>query len=65
MLSDRYFEEPTTRGLAIVRGRSLDRDKFNAMLDEYYELHGWDENGVPTQETLERLGLDKEPSHLL
>jgi aldehyde:ferredoxin oxidoreductase len=64
-LSDRYFDEPTTRGLEIVRGRTLDRDKFNAMLDEYYELHGWDENGVPTQETLERLGLDKEPSHIL
>jgi aldehyde:ferredoxin oxidoreductase len=65
MLSDRYFDEPTKRGLAIVRGRSLDREKFNGMLDEYYELHGWDKNGVPTQETLERLGLDHEPSHLL
>jgi aldehyde:ferredoxin oxidoreductase len=64
-LSDRYFDEPTKRGLEIVRGRSLDRDKFNGMLDEYYELHGWDENGVPTQETLERLGLENEPSHLL
>jgi aldehyde:ferredoxin oxidoreductase len=65
VLSDRYFDEPTKRGLALVRGRSLDREKFNGMLDEYYELHGWDENGVPTQETLERLGLDKEPSHQL
>ncbi len=27
------------------------------MLDEYYRLHGWDENGVPTPETLERLGI--------
>jgi len=65
MLSDRYFDEPTRRGLAIVRGRSLDRAKFNGMLDEYYELHGWDRNGVPNQETLERLGLDHEPSHLI
>jgi len=65
MLSDRYFDEPTRRGLAIVRGRSLDREKFNGMLDEYYELHGWDRNGVPNQETLERLGLDHEPSHLI
>jgi len=65
MLSDRYFDEPTRRGLAIVRGRTLDRAKFNGMLDEYYELHGWDRNGVPNQETLERLGLDHEPSHLI
>src|SRR4030042_632725 len=42
-LVDRYFDEPTTRGLEIVRGRSLEREKFKAMLDEYYELHGWDE----------------------
>jgi aldehyde:ferredoxin oxidoreductase len=27
------------------------------MLPEYYELRGWDENGVPKPELLERLGL--------
>ncbi len=64
-LVDRYYEEPTTRGLEIVRGKTIDRDKFKEMLDEYYELHGWDENGVPTAETLERLSLDKEPSRML
>jgi aldehyde:ferredoxin oxidoreductase len=64
-LVDRYFDEPTTRGLEIVRGRTIDREKFKDMLDEYYELHGWDENGLPTPATLERLGLDKEPSHML
>ncbi len=30
-----------------------------AMLDRYYALRGWDTNGVPTPETLERLGLAK------
>jgi aldehyde:ferredoxin oxidoreductase len=33
------------------------------MIDEYYELHGWDEQGVPRHETLKALGLDREPSH--
>ncbi len=28
------------------------------MLPEYYRLRGWDENGVPTKDTLEKLGLD-------
>ncbi len=65
MLVDRYFDEPTTRGLEIVRGKTIDRGKFNDMIDEYYALHGWDENGVPTPETLERLGLENEPSHML
>jgi aldehyde:ferredoxin oxidoreductase len=64
-LVDRYFDEPTPLGLPVVRGRSLDRDKFRQMIDEYYELHGWDEDGVPRPETLEKLGLDGEPSHML
>jgi aldehyde:ferredoxin oxidoreductase len=27
------------------------------MLPEYYELRGWSKTGVPTKETLARLGL--------
>jgi len=34
-------------------------DDFEAMLDRYYHLRGWDENGVPKPETLSRLGLDE------
>jgi aldehyde:ferredoxin oxidoreductase len=64
-LVDRYFDEPTPVGLPIVRGKSLDREKFKGLIDEYYELHGWDEDGVPRPETLKKLGLDGEPSHVL
>jgi aldehyde:ferredoxin oxidoreductase len=64
-LVDRYFDEPTTLGLEIARNRKLDRQKFKEMIDEYYALHGWDENGVPRPESLKRLVLDKEPSHML
>jgi aldehyde:ferredoxin oxidoreductase len=35
------------------------------MIDEFYEHHGWDKEGIPTTETLTRLGLDQEPTHLL
>ncbi|MEJ5358880.1 MAG: aldehyde ferredoxin oxidoreductase family protein [Desulfobacterales bacterium] len=56
-LPDRYFDEPTRLGLPVARGKCIDREKFRAMLDEYYRLHGWDENGVPTPETLTRLGI--------
>ena len=65
MINHRYFDEPCTRGAPDVVGSKLDRKKFKKMIDEYYQHHGWDENGVPTPETLKRLGLDKEPSHLL
>jgi aldehyde:ferredoxin oxidoreductase len=64
-LVDRYFDEPTPIGLPVVRGKCLDREKFKQMIDEHYELHGWDENGVPRLETLKRLGLDQEPSRML
>ena len=36
------------------------RVKLDEMLDEYYELHGWDANGRPRPETLARLGLSAE-----
>jgi len=64
-LNHRYFDEPCLRGAPDVVGATIDREKFTKMIDEYYKHHGWDENGVPTPETLKRLGLDKEPSHLL
>ena len=30
---------------------------FEAMLDRYYDLRGWDRNGIPTEKTLQRLNL--------
>ena len=35
-------------------------EHFDAMLDRYYMLRGWDANGRPTLETLRRLGLEDE-----
>jgi aldehyde:ferredoxin oxidoreductase len=32
--------------------------KLGEMLPKYYELCGWDENGIPTREKLNELGLD-------
>jgi len=29
------------------------------MLDEYYRIVGWDQNGVPTPERLRALGLER------
>jgi aldehyde:ferredoxin oxidoreductase len=64
-LPERYFKEPVPAGLPIVQGRRMDKKKFDKMLDEYYELYGCDSNGIPKPETLQKLGLDKEPSRLL
>jgi len=56
-LPDRYFDEPTKLGLPVARGKSIDREKFKAMIEQYYRLHEWDANGVPTPELLERLQI--------
>lgn len=64
-LVDRYFDLPTKLGIPANRGKTIDREKFRKLIDEFYHHHGWDENGVPTPETLKRLGIDKEPSRML
>jgi aldehyde:ferredoxin oxidoreductase len=46
-------------------GRKIDKKKFIQMIDELYEHKGFDNNGVPKPETLKRLGLENEPSHLV
>ena len=64
-LVDRYYDEPNKLGIPSVRGKTIDREKFTQMIDEFYQHHGWDENGAPTPETLQRLGIENEPSHML
>jgi aldehyde:ferredoxin oxidoreductase len=39
--------------------KPLTKEDVNTMLDEYYALRGWDENGVPTEETLDRLAIER------
>jgi aldehyde:ferredoxin oxidoreductase len=40
-LPRRFFDEP------IEEGKILRREDFDRLLNEYYELRGWDERGVP------------------
>ncbi|MDP2719247.1 MAG: aldehyde ferredoxin oxidoreductase C-terminal domain-containing protein, partial [Dehalococcoidia bacterium] len=55
-LPEMYFKEPMNSGP--LKGYKHDRDKFNGMLDEFYDIWGWDrKTGIPRRDTLERLGL--------
>jgi aldehyde:ferredoxin oxidoreductase len=36
----------------------VDREKFAQMLSEYYELRGWDSNGLQTKQKLVELDLE-------
>jgi len=51
-LPGRFLEEPMPEGPA--KGMVV---HLEPMLEAYYEMRGLDENGVPKDETLERLGL--------
>jgi len=52
MLPSRFMEEELSEGASRNRVVQLDE-----MLDRYYKLRGWDENGIPTAETLKSLGI--------
>ncbi|HEW94113.1 MAG TPA: aldehyde ferredoxin oxidoreductase [Thermoprotei archaeon] len=58
----RWFEEPLTQGP--MKGRHLDYNTYNMLLDWYYEIRGWDRNGIPRKTTLSRYGLEKEAREL-
>ncbi len=51
----RWFEEPLTKGS--FKGAKLDKEKYEVMLQMYYQKRGWDNRGVPTKKTLAKLGL--------
>jgi aldehyde:ferredoxin oxidoreductase len=55
-LPRRFFQEPVSDGP--FKGEKIDPAKLEEMKTDYYALQGWDPaTGVPTQETLEKLGL--------
>ncbi len=56
MPTPRDLSEPIPTGS--LAGWKMDEVKYNGMLDEYYDLHGWDrETSYPMRRTLELLDL--------
>jgi len=54
-LPARFMEEQLPDGVA--KGQVITKKMLNEMLNEYYALRGWDNNGIPTKEKLKGLGL--------
>jgi aldehyde:ferredoxin oxidoreductase len=55
-LPKRFLEDP------IEEGPSAGKESvhhLDVLLPQYYSVRGWDENGVPTEETLKNLGLEE------
>jgi len=51
------FWEPQISGPRKGMKAFVNKDDFEASLEKYYEVLGWDENGIPTKQTLQELGL--------
>jgi aldehyde:ferredoxin oxidoreductase len=49
------FYEPLPSGP--YKGKAPDKKTIKQKVKEYYEQAGWDQNGIPKSETLEKLGL--------
>lgn len=59
---ERFFQ-PIKSGPA--KGERLEKEKFKKVLDEYYELRGWDkETGLPTRVKLQEVGLKEVADNL-
>ena len=52
----RVTHEPIPDGPA--EGMYCPPEELEAMLDEYYSFRGWNDNGHPTEETVERLDIE-------
>ena len=53
-LPERMEKEPIKTGPS--KGMVAD---LSGVLDEYYKLRGWDENGIPTRQKLQELGIEE------
>ncbi len=54
-----YFETPENIIGPSGKRESLDREKFIKLMDNYYQMRGWDPgNGQPTKSKLQELGLE-------
>jgi len=49
--------EPQADGPKKGMMSAVSKEDFEAQLDKFYELRGWDKMGTPTKETLDLLGL--------
>ena len=56
VLGGRWGSEPIPDGPS--KGERIDPEKWDKLLDEYYQVRGWDSMGIPTASTLSVLGLE-------
>ena len=53
------FWETETIGPSKGMKSFIDQDDFEKCLDKYYDLRGWNREGIPTKETIKEIGLSE------
>ncbi len=56
-LPERFFQEPVDVGTG--EKRAIPKEEFMEAIKDWYRERGWNENGIPTKEKLNELGLDE------
>jgi len=57
-----WFDPSNSDTEGPIAGKCLDLDKYDKMLQHYYDQRGYDNRGIPTRSLLGKLGLSKEAS---
>ncbi len=55
-----WFDKANADKKGPIAGKILERKQYDELLSHYYDIRGWDERGIPTRKTAERLHLDDE-----
>ncbi len=54
-LPELYYEQPIPTGP--TKGKKIVKEKYEELLNEYYKLHGWTEEGIVPLKRIKELGL--------
>ena len=57
-LPKRLFTMPSSKGPS--KGQVVEKAAFDKMIAKYYQIVGWDKNGMPTEDKLKELGIEKD-----
>ena len=59
-----WFDPSNADEEGIIAGKILEYDKYEQLLDYYYEIRKWDKRGIPKKQTMKELKLGEEADEL-
>ncbi len=59
-----WFDKANADTEGPQKGVALEYDKYDSLLQHYYDQRGYDQRGIPTKELLAKLGMQKEAAEV-